>query len=239
MVTQPDPKSEIKRKANAMRKTLAQLDKLTGQNFVVARRADAAKFFGVSVQALDKWIQAGMPGTRNAYDLHKIVLWLRTEGPWRQRVGCTGGTVEDLDVESPESEWSEEYRKWKARIAELDYQERAGELVSVARATHVWVDVVMPEVRQFAERVIRAHGNGTADDWRETCERIDGAIEREFSNGDNQERPAILAADENSPVPGPAVESSGVDGSQDPPADGAVRGPPVSSQPAPSEPPVV
>jgi hypothetical protein len=202
MTTPPDQKAAIKKKADDIRKTLAKLDKITGQAFTVTRRADVAKFCGVSVQAVDKWIGAGMPGKRNDYDLQKIVIWLRSEGPWRPG---TRGTTDDLLTEAPESQWSEEYRKWKARIAELEYQERTGQLISVTRATHVWGDVVMPEVRQFAERVIRAHGNGTAEDWRETCERIDGAIEREFSDN-GKSRPDVLEGDAESAVaPTPAV----------------------------------
>jgi len=143
-------------------------------------------------------------------------------------LGGNRGTAEDLVVEAPESEWGEEYRKWKARIAELDYQERAGELVSVARATHVWADVVMPEVRQFAERVIKTHGNGTAEDWQETCERIDGAIEREFSDGDNTSRQEILDADGGPEIPAATpADLDGVGGEEDPPTDGPVCGPPV------------
>jgi len=175
-----DPKDALKTKANSLRKTLAAIDKMTGEAHTVVNRQEVATFFGVSIMTVDTWIPKGMPGKRGSYDLHKIVLWLRSEGPWRP-LGGNRGTVSDELIEGPESEWTEEYRKWKARIAELDYQERVGQLVSVERATHVWGDVVMPEVRGFAERVIKAHGNGTADDWGETCGRIHKAIEREFT----------------------------------------------------------
>lgn len=231
MTGKPDPKSAIKRKANDLRKTLAQLDKLTGQSFTVSRRADVAAFFGQSIQAVDKWIGAGMPGSRNAYDLHKIVVWLRTEGPWRPRGG--GGTVEDLLTEGPESEWSEEYRKWKARIAEVDYQERVETLMSVDRAAHIWIDVVMPEVRGFAERVIQAHGNGTAIDWAETRDRIEEAIERELGKRDGSDRKEILAAGDGDPGAATPAVVEQVGGSEDQTADRTVRGPTVPAPPPP------
>ena len=203
MAKQPDPKSEIKRKANAMRKALAQIDKLTGQSFTVARRADVAKFFDCSVQAVDKWLAAGCPGNRNAYDLHAIVVWLRSVGPWRP-AGGKGGVVEDLVKESPESEWSEEYRKWKARIAEVEYQERVGQLISVEQSQRLWADTVMPLVRGFAERVIKAHGNGTAQDWDDTCKQIDEAIERDLASSNTGNGEADMAgvdAEPSTPEP--------------------------------------
>lgn len=233
MTKQADPKAAIKKKANDLRKTLVQLDKLTGTNFIVTRRADVAAFFGQSIQAVDKWIGAGMPGSRNNYDLHKIVVWLRTEGPWRPRGG--GGTVEDLMNEGPESEWSEEYRKWKARIAEVDYNERVETLMSVDRAAHIWIDTVMPEVRGFAERVIQAHGNGTAIDWAETRERIEGAIERELGKRDSSDGKEVLAAGDGDPGAAVAAEPEQVGGSEDQAADGAVCGPSVPAQPAPDQ----
>ena len=98
-----------------------------------------------------------------------------------------------------------------ARIAELEYQERTGQLISVTRATHVWGDVVMPEVRQFAERVIRAHGNGTAEDWSETCERIDAAITAEFDRLEREQQDANGDGDEESPD---SRTPDGSDGSQ-------------------------
>lgn len=192
-----DTKDALKTKANSLRKTLAAIDKMTGAAQTVVNRQEVATFFGVSIMTVDTWLPKGMPGKRGNYDLHKIVIWLRTEGPWRP-LGGNRGTVSDELIEGPESEWTEEYRKWKARIAELDYQERVGQLISVDRSTHVWADVVMPEVRGFAERVIKAHGNGTADDWAETCARIDTAIEREFTSDgsgiDNQNGSSILDA---------------------------------------------
>jgi hypothetical protein len=45
--------------------------------FVVARRADIAEFFGVSLDAVDKWRERKMPGEPSAWDLAVIAKWLR------------------------------------------------------------------------------------------------------------------------------------------------------------------
>lgn len=218
MTAQPDAKQAIKRKANDLRKTLAQLDKLTGQSFTVTRLADVAKFFDVSAQAVDKWRAAGMPGVRNNYDLHAIVVWLRSVGPWRPD-SCRKGETEDLSIEGPESEWSEEYRKWKARIAEVEYQERIDALMSVDRSQRLWADTVMPLVRGFAERVIAAHGNGTAQDWEDVVRQIDEAIDREL--GERNESDGTPGLEEMDGEPTEAEhphDDSGVGGEEDPPS---------------------
>lgn len=241
MTKQPAaPTDGLKRAAEKMRKTVAQIDKLTGKNFTVGRRADVAQFCGTTVQAVDKWLSMGMPGARNAYDLHKIIVWLRTEGPWRQRGGVKGGTVEDIMIEAPESEWSEEYRKWKARLAEVDYQERMEGLMSVDRSARIWIDVVMPEVRGFAERVIQAHGNGTQADWTETRERIEGAIERELGKRDSSNGKEVLEAGDGKPGAATPAEPNEVGGSEDPIATGRpVSGETIPTQPSSDQPLVV
>jgi hypothetical protein len=220
MTNAPVAKDEIKKKANELRKTLAKLDQMTGQAFVVAKRADVAQFCDVSLTAIDKWLVMGMPGGRGHYDLHKIIVWLRTEGPWRP-LGGNRGTAEDLDDEGPESEWSEEYRKWKAHSAKVSYQKDVGRLISVDEGSHIFHDIIFPEIREFAERVIKAHGNGTADDWSETCERIDAAITAEFDRLEREQQDANGDGDEESPdsrTPDSSDGSQVLDGDDSPPA---------------------
>jgi len=123
-------------------------------------------------------------------------------------------------------------------MLEWELAERQKHLISVELFNRVAMAAFAP-VREFAERQIRAHGNGTADDWRETIERFTRAIESVTgqsidSNGTGEpDRTAELAAPAASAVVGR------VDGSQNPPPDGAVCGPAVSSQSPPGKPPVV
>jgi hypothetical protein len=70
----------------------------------------------------------------------------------------------------------ERQREARAKLLELDLAERRQQLMSVELFRSVTVQA-FGEVRQFAERQIKAHGNGTADDWRQVVERFGRLIE--------------------------------------------------------------
>ena len=224
-------KEALKKKANQLRKTLAEVDKLTGQTFILTKRSEVAEFFGYSLASVDKWLASGMPGTRGKYDIKQMVRWLRTEGPWRP-LGGNRGTAEDLMDEGPESEWSEEYRKWKARLAEVDYHKRVGALMSVELFRRVMVDA-FADVRQFAERQILAHGNGTAEDWAETIERFERKIQDVIGQPGDSDRDRAVSVGSGAAESSTADDDIGVGRGQHPPADRSLRGKDVPSSTPP------
>ena len=225
-----DPKEAIKKKANDLRKTLAQLDKLTGQAFAVTTRDEVRKFFGVSIAAVDKWARQGMPGNKGHYDLQKIVVWLRTEGPWRPRGG--GGTVEDELIEGPQSEWTEEYRKWKAKIAKLDHDEREESLMPVDQ----WLRVsghVVGVYRALGERLALRFGDTVAAAFIAAAGRVEEIIDREFPRHLQANGGVPLSEPPEAVAPPPADAAGDVGRAAHHSPDRGPEGPEVQSRDAP------
>lgn len=54
--------------------------------WIVKTQSQIAAFFDVSLQCVGLWRSAGMPGSPKNYDLSKILIWLRTSGPWKEKI---------------------------------------------------------------------------------------------------------------------------------------------------------
>lgn len=147
----------------------------------VVRQNDVADFCGVSIDTVKGWAKQGMPGVPGAYDLSTIVRWLRSSGPWRQYVRPE---VDDPDLYgNVDSPGLERYRLAKAAIAELDLEERKGELLSREKARSAlirWAAVFRRLGDRMGKRFGAAAGRSVNDALSE-CQHI---VDHEFSGNE-------------------------------------------------------
>jgi phage terminase Nu1 subunit (DNA packaging protein) len=145
---------------------------------VVARQADVAAFCGVSIDAVKNWAKQGMPGKAPSYDLAEIVQWLRRDGPWKphgreQALDALGDEIL-LEGGAGNSPALEKLRAAKAALAELDLQQRRGQLLSVERSKEIglrWATLL----KRMGERLGKRFGRdatAAVHDTLEECRRV-------------------------------------------------------------------
>jgi hypothetical protein len=184
------------------------------KRFRLTNIAQVAAFCGVTGQAVKGWIEAGMPRIeKNAksnrdkfeYQMDEIIVWLRTEGPWRRKQVLSAEDEMMLGAD-PNSPALERWRHFKALDAELNYKERCNTLVSVERIRTIllrWASHIRRKVEQLSAR----HGRELAEAMNETLEECRGLIDHELRDtADRKQDPGLDA--------GP---SKGTDSSDDKP----------------------
>jgi phage terminase Nu1 subunit (DNA packaging protein) len=67
------------------------------QTWIVGSQSQVATFFGVATQTVHVWRAHGMPGKPRCYDLSEILVWLRSNGPWREKLARTLGDDDAFD----------------------------------------------------------------------------------------------------------------------------------------------
>jgi hypothetical protein len=163
--------------------------------------AQVAAFCGVTGQAVKTWIEAGMPRQETnakrtcdkfVYQMDEVIIWLRTEGPWRRKQVLSAEDEMMLGAD-PNSPALERWRHFKALDAELNYKERCGTLVSVERIRMVllrWASHVRRKVEQLGTR----YGRELAESMNETLEECRGLIDHELRDTADRERNSELDA---------------------------------------------
>lgn len=147
----------------------------TPSDFCVTTRAAVGWFFGVSVDTVKAWVAQGMPAEPRRYCLGAIVRWLRSRGPWRQRVCRTpDDLLENAAVSSPALD---RYRNARAEREELELQLRKDQVVEL-EAFYAWytVEVAVP-IRKSLERLQREHGKEALKIVLAGIERSEEAVE--------------------------------------------------------------
>ena len=136
-----------------------------------------AEFFGCTVNAVQQWRAKGMPGKPGRYDLSAVAIWLRQEGPWREK--RPAADIED-DLAGPaDSPGLERYRLAKARLAELELAKQQRSVMSrdLARET---LGRIASLFRRYGERLSKRHGPEEAVLFNETIGEARRVIEQEF-----------------------------------------------------------
>ena len=156
--------------------------------------AQVAAFCGVTGQAVKTWIEAGMPRQEtNAkrtcdkfiYQMDEVIIWLRTEGPWRRKQVLSAEDEMMLGAD-PNSPALERWRHFKALDAELNYKERCGTLVSVDQIRMVllrWASHIRRKVEQLGAR----YGRELAESMNEALEECRGLIDHELRDTADRE----------------------------------------------------
>ena len=102
---------------------LRELQKLEGTELpagVVETQDQVAKAFKVSVRTVQNWVRDGMPKTPEGfYDIIEVQAWRLLKNNQ-----VAGG---DTDKEK----WDTKFRQMKALLAEMEYKQRLGELVTL------------------------------------------------------------------------------------------------------------
>jgi phage terminase Nu1 subunit (DNA packaging protein) len=106
---------------------------------IVASQKEVAEYLGKGVRTIAYWKAKGMPvNPDGTYDLDSIDAWM--DARVRKGIGQPHG-------EAPESGdkrgWEAIYKEMKARIAELDLQERQGQLISLEEVRSQWVSRII------------------------------------------------------------------------------------------------
>ncbi|WP_437203483.1 hypothetical protein [Planctomicrobium sp. SH664] len=134
---------------------------------LAASRDEIAAIFGRPVSQIRKWEAAGMPpqGTEG-FNVAAIVEWRETR--WERRLSQSGQDPELIDG-GEDSPALEEYRRWRAKLAELEFRRQEGRLVEL--------DVLNPMLsksaalfRRACETLERRFGTEAADILREAID---------------------------------------------------------------------
>jgi len=100
-------------------KELAEFERDPNSPGIIDSQEKIAKAFGVSDRTIRHWMKDGMPVMRDGrYDLTEIQDWRFNKKKIRE------GKSKDKG-----DKWMEEYREYKARLAQIEYRKKIGELL--------------------------------------------------------------------------------------------------------------
>lgn len=112
------------------RSELKELEKFEGGRLpvgIIDTQEKLAKVLGVSTRTVQYWEKDGLPRTKQGfYDLKMVQDW-RFSNDKRNKKKVS---------EKDGIDWESEYRKYKARLAEMEYKEKKGQLVPVRDVEH-------------------------------------------------------------------------------------------------------
>jgi len=123
--------------------------------WTAASYAEIAAFCGATADTVKRWAGQGMPRAR-PYDLAAIVRWLRERGPWRARAEAADSP---RPIGAPPVAPLERFRAGRARLTELEIQEREGMLVRRERI-HGDLARFAAILRRAGERLQQEFGRG-------------------------------------------------------------------------------
>jgi phage terminase Nu1 subunit (DNA packaging protein) len=83
----------------------------------VGNKAEVARFFGVALNTIEKWVARGMPGRPTAWDLSQIARWKVKRDLERQK--------EEAAAADPERKLKE----YRAKLIRLKYLQARGDLI--------------------------------------------------------------------------------------------------------------
>lgn len=143
----------------------------------VATLAEIAHIYAVSGQTVKQWRADGMPGKPGKYVLNTVSNWLRTDGPWKPytRASAAASTTEDPLLADGDSPALERYRLAKAKHAELDLEQRKGDLIDKEKCRDVlgrWGAII----RKMGDRVSKRFGTEANQMIRESLDECESIV---------------------------------------------------------------
>ena len=164
----------------------AFLDDPHGPPWYANRSArDVAAVFDVTVQAIDSWTRTGCPVDRHnnrlIFDLRAVIAWRRERDMSRFSGSEDGDPL--LSAPAGESEALEDYRRAKAKLAWLDYQNKRGQLIDL-ETVNANMRLAAQRLRDAFERVARLHGQAVAATLYEALDDAIGQIATVAESGD-------------------------------------------------------
>lgn len=136
---------------------------------------EIAEIYDVSADTVKRWRTEGMPGVTGKYVMQDVSRWLRSEGPWKPYAKPSVPAASDdpllADGDSPALE---RYRLAKAKHAELDLEQRKGELIEREKAKDVFARWAVL-IRRMGETLARRYGpdaSATVNDTLGECRSV-------------------------------------------------------------------
>lgn len=117
------------------------------KNGIIDSVEEVARHFGKSVRTVQRWVSIGMPRMLDGrFDLLAITAWRRTKkGQDAPVMSGSNDQVEQADpapvarASGDKDWWDKESKKYQARLRELDYRKRAGELIELRQVEDMFV----------------------------------------------------------------------------------------------------
>lgn len=175
------------------------------ERLTLTNLAQVAKALAISKRQFQNYMDQGCPGRSSDrgkqnghFYLPEIIEWCR-ENVWKSR-----RELDDFgDPLTPtgdgfNSPALEEYRKWRAKLAELDYNERNGKLVDVSAINAAMIGVAQT-LRVAGEQIARGWGNGPIEILNEALDEAEEQIREQFSRGADPEEQEDGEDDDRSP----------------------------------------
>lgn len=120
-------------------KELAEFECNPNSPGMVDSQEKVAKGFGVAVRTVERWVKDGMPAMRDGrYNLADIQEWRFNKKKIKE------GAAKDKG-----SKWEDQFREFKARLAEIEYKKKMGELLSREEVEHNEVQRVIAVKRSL------------------------------------------------------------------------------------------
>lgn len=153
----------------------------------MANVPEVALFFGKSDTTIFKWLDRGCPGKRASpgqndgrFDLKEMLAWC-LRNVWEERRGKRPNLLDDEEMlygggDSPNLE---EFRKWRAKIAQKQYEEKCEQVID-RQTVHDCLTSIAGILRQFGEQLQRTFGNEASDMLNETLVEAEAQIEAKF-----------------------------------------------------------
>ncbi len=147
------------------------------ERFEVATQAECAKFFGLSSRTIQIWISEGCPGQKGAYPLDAMLQWGKNN-KWCKSSDplLAGGDSDNL----------ERYRGVKADLAEIDLQERQGEMVNMTAVRPAFI-TSLGFMKAAGEQLDRQYGNDALNILLEAWENAINHIKDAFGDDETNE----------------------------------------------------
>jgi len=145
---------------------------LPADGSVVSSQADVARHFHVSRSTVHDWAQRGMPGEPGRYVISEIEAW-RDNDASQEPDPLLAGADEGSDN-------LEEYRKWKAALARLEYEKASKQLVSREMVLEC-LNLAAVIIQRTADHLERLHGPAARETLMEAIDDFDQRITREFA----------------------------------------------------------
>lgn len=123
------------------------------QSYVVATLVEVGEFFGVGIDAVNRWRMSGMPGDVGKWDLGDIARWRQGQGR------DTNGLSEEQKAADIR------LKNASARAKELENEQTEGNLVDL-RLVDTWVFEMITEARGQLETLPEVLGASVSPDIR-------------------------------------------------------------------------
>lgn len=149
---------------------------------LTARTLDEVAFVvGVTRRTVQDWQKRGCPGERGRYPLRAIIEWCKAN-VWKAKPALVLTGEEAALADGSDSPALERWREARAAMAEIDLQQRQGDMVALEDVAEM-MRIAASRFREAGEKLIRKYGNDAGDHHNQACELMEQDFERYGGHG--------------------------------------------------------